>query len=561
MLTQPLPGRFFRFTSRTPSLRTFADIPVPERERFLMRRTVAIVAALAVPAGLAAASIGTTAASADPTVTWQRLGSYATGLGVDSAEIAALEGDRLYVINGEANSLDVVDVSDASTPIRKKRVSLDDFGGGPNSVAVKDGLVAVAVEADVKTDPGQVVFLIPAGKVRGSVEVGSLPDMLTFTPDGRSVVVANEGEPSGYPSTPSTDPEGSVSVITLSPRGLRKSTVRTAGFDALTAEQTAALRLNGPGATTAQDVEPEYVTVSGDSSTAWVTLQEANAVATVDLGSATVTDVSSLGAKDHSVSGQGLDASDKDAAINIATWPIRGLYMPDAVDSFAVGGDRFLVTANEGDARDYSGFKDETTIAGLTLDPTVFGDADAVGALKAPSALGRLRFSATDGVNAQGQYEALYSFGSRSFSIWDADSGEQVYDSGDSLERVVEAQLPAYFNAGNDDNAFDSRSDNKGPEPEGVAVGEVDGRTYAFVGLERVGGFMVFDVSDPEAPTFVQWANNRDYTDGTTFGPDGGPEGLSFVEGDDSPTGEPVVVVSHEVTGTVSLYGPASATE
>jgi hypothetical protein len=531
-------------------------------ERFLMRRTVAIVAALAVPTALAAASIGPSVASADPSITWQRLGSYSTGLGADSAEIAALNGDRLYVINGAANSLDIVDVSDPAEPVRKKRISLDDFGGGPHSVAVKGGLVAVAVEADEATDPGRVVFLNPAGKVRGSVEVGSLPDMLTFTPDGRSVVVANEGEPSSYGLDDSVDPVGSVSIIEVGARSLKRPVVRTAGFDGFSREQLVAsgVRLNGPGATVAQDLEPEYVTVSSDSQTAWVTLQEANSYATVDLSAAVVTDITPFGEKDHSMPGQGLDASDRDGEINIAAWPIRGLYMPDAIASFEVDDRRYVVTANEGDARDYQGFTDEGRVKDIPIeevDVDAFGGADAWSALRADAALGRLTVSSTDGINPEsGLRESLFAFGARSFSIWDADTGDRVYDSGDFMEQHTAAISPDYFNASNSDNTFDSRSDNKGPEPEGVTVGVVDGRTYAFVGLERIGGFMVFDVTDPAAPGFVEWVNNRDFTD-PGFGPDGGPEGLAFVASNLSPTGEPVLVVAHEVTGTVSLYGPA----
>ena len=524
-----------------------------------MRRTVAIVAALAVPAALAAASFGPSAASADPTVTWRLLGSYATGLGADSGEIAAPSGDRLYVINSTDNSLDVVDVADPSSPELVRRVSLDAFGAGPNSVAVGNGLVAVAVESDPKTDPGRVVFLNPAGKVRGSVEVGALPDMLTFTPDGRTVVVANEGEPSGY-GPGEVDPEGTVSVVTVRPGNVSRSTVRTAIFGDLTAAELDGVRLNGPGATPQQDIEPEYVAVSADSRTAWATLQENNAVATIDLAAAEVTAVTPLGWKDHGVAGQGLDASDKDDDINISTWPLRGLYMPDAVAATAIGGRQLLLTANEGDGREYDGFEDEVEVEDVTLADT-FGTADQIDELQEEESLGSLNVSATDGLNANGEYEALYSFGARSFSIWDAGTGEQVFDSGDAFEQITAASAPGSFNADNDDNEFDGRSDNKGPEPEGVTTGEIDGRTYAFVGLERVGGFMVYDITDPENPAFVQWLNNRDFSDPDVVGPDSGPEGLSFVDGAASPTGGPVVVVSNEVTGTVSLYGPASATE
>jgi DNA-binding beta-propeller fold protein YncE len=530
-----------------------------------MRRSLLAISVAAIPA-LAWSLLPSATVSADATPTWQRIGTYSTGLGEESAEIAALEGDRLYVVNSTDNSLDVVDVSNATEPTLLRRISLAPFGGGPNSVAVKDGLVAVAVEASNPTAPGRVVLLNPAGKVLGQAQVGALPDMVTFTPDGRRIVVANEGEPSSYGQPDSVDPEGSVSIIEATSRGFKRPAVRTATFGGFARDQLAAsgVRLNGPGATVAQDLEPEYVTVSADSRTAWVTLQEANAYATVDLRSATVTDITSFGAKDHDMAGQGLDASDRDGAIAIRPWPVFGLYMPDAIAGFEADGRRYVVTANEGDARDYTGFKDEARVKDLAttgVDVGAFGGADAWAALRTDGAIGRLTVSSTDGINTDtGLREELYAFGGRSFSIWDADTGELVHDSGDTLEQVTAALAPSAFNASNTDNLFDSRSDNKGPEPEGVAVGDVDGRTYAFVGLERIGGFMVFDVTDPATPAFVEWVNNRDFAD-PEFGPDGGPEGLSFVASHLTPTGEPVLVVSNEITGTVSLYGPSIAVE
>jgi 2',3'-cyclic-nucleotide 2'-phosphodiesterase/3'-nucleotidase/5'-nucleotidase len=526
-----------------------------------MRRSVAATAALALPAVLLAASAGSggMSASADVDPTWTHVGTYTTGLGAASGEIASFNGDRLYVINTEDNSLDVVDASDPSDPQLVRRVRLDAYGAGPNSVAAQDGLVAVAVQADDKTDPGRVVFLNPAGKVLGTAQVGALPDMVTFTPDGRRVVVANEGEPSGYLAD-SVDPAGTVSVIDVRPGSVKKATARTANFGDFERDELDGVRLNGPGASVQQDLEPEYVAVSRDSRTAWVTLQENNAIATVDLGTATVTKVMPLGWKDHSVAGQGLDASEEDGDINIAQWPLRGLFMPDAVAASTIAGQQVLVTANEGDGREYDGFEDEAEVEDVTLAGT-FGDSDAIEELQEDENLGSINISATDGLNAMGEHEALYSFGSRSFTIWDAASGARLYDSGDEFEQIVAASEPDHFNADHEDNEFDSRSDNKGPEPEGVATGVVDGRTYAFVGLERIGGFMVYDISDPSDASFVQWVNNRDFTlvdeEGEdAVGPDSGAEGVSFVPASASPTGEPLVVVSNEITGTVSFFSP-----
>ncbi len=225
--------------------------------------------------------------------------------------------------------------------------------------------------------------------------------------------------------------------------------------------------------------------------------------------------------------------------------------MPDAIAAFQVRGREYLITANEGDGRDWPGFADEVRAgaSSVVLDPAAFPNAAA---LKANAALGRLNISRTDGLGADGEYEALYAFGGRSATIWDS-SGGRVWDSGDAIERRIAADAPAAFNASNDNNALDDRSDNKGPEPEGVAVGEIDGRLYAFVGLERTGGFVSFDVTDPRSPTLIQWANNRDFA-ATPPGPDSGPEVVHFIDRRESPTRRPLVMVANEVSGTVTFY-------
>ncbi len=251
----------------------------------------------------------------------------------------------------------------------------------------------------------------------------------------------------------------------------------------------------------------------------------------------------------------GLDASDRDSAINIRSWPVYGMYEPDAIHSFTIGKKTYLITANEGDARDWPGLTEEARVSSLTLDPTVFPDAAA---LKNNAALGRLNVTKTLGdIDGDGDYDALFTLGGRSFSIWTTD-GAQVYDSGSDFERIVANSNPQFFNASNDDRTFDSRSDNKGPEPEAVTTGQIGKRTYAFVGLERMGGVMVYDVTTPTAPVFVQYLNNRDFTaDPATdvAAKDLGPEGVIFIDAKDSPTRAPMLVVANEVSGTVTLYG------
>jgi len=243
----------------------------------------------------------------------------------------------------------------------------------------------------------------------------------------------------------------------------------------------------------------------------------------------------------------GLDASDEDSAINIQNWPIYGLYMPDAIASFEVDGQAFYITANEGDARD-----EDARIKDLDLDPDAFPNAAE---LQADENLGRLAVSTIDGdIDGDGDYDQLFAYGSRSFSIWDQ-FGNLVFDSGDDFEKTVAEYVPEYFNSDNDESTFDTRSDAKGPEPEGVAIGAIDGTPYAFIGLERVGGVMTYDVSDPTNPRFVGYDNNRDFTADpeTVEAGDLAPEGLAFISPDDSPNGEPLLVVANEVSGSTTF--------
>ena len=238
--------------------------------------------------------------------------------------------------------------------------------------------------------------------------------------------------------------------------------------------------------------------------------------------------------------------------MNIRTRPVFGMYMPDAIASYEVGGQTYLVTANEGDAREYlgsPGFVEDSRVGALPLEPSIFTAAACGGACSSNSQLGRLTVTTTLGRNpVTGRFDALYAFGARSFSIWSA-SVQQVFDSGDDLEQRTRALSMVAFNAGHENNNLDDRSDNKGPEPEGVVVGKMGSKTFAFIGLERVGGVMVYDVSNPYAPQFVTYTNSRSGMSG-----DRGPEGMIFVSAVDSPSKEPLLIVGHEVSGTTAIY-------
>lgn len=496
-------------------------------------------------------------------ISLKHLASISTAsVGATGAEIVAYDArtKRAFAINSTDNNLVVLDLADPAAPILYDTISLGGYGAGLNSVATHRGLVAVAVEASPKTNPGRVVFLSARSlRIVGDVEVGALPDMLTFDGEGKRLLVANEGEPVDY-LPGSVNPEGSISVIDLE-HGVANASVRTADFRAFStsALNATGVRVFGPNATAAQDLEPEYITVRGR--TAWVTLQEANAIAIVDVPTATVQDILPLGRKNHAEPGNAFDPSDRDgpgntASIRIANWPVYGLYQPDAIAQFNVGRQRYLVTANEGDSRssdDFAGFGEEIRVgsADYKLDPTVFPDAAA---LKSNAALARLTVTnATGDTDGDGDFDRIEAFGTRSFSIWTTE-GERVWDSGDQFERYLADPANGYdtiFNASHDSIAPDNRSDNKGPEPEGIAVGKVGDRTYAFIGLERIGGVMAYDVSNPVAPRFAAYANTRTLG---ALGGDLGAEGVTFVPEEDSPNGKPLLIIGNEVSRTVSIF-------
>lgn len=504
-------------------------------------------------------------------LTLEKIGGF-DGNAAGAAEITAFDAasKRLFVVNGANGTVDVLDLSDPANPTQVGSITVSGLGGAAvNSVAVHEGLVALAIESTPKTSPGKVAFYNASDlTLLSSVTVGAQPDMLTFTPDGLRVLVANEGEPLDY-TTPGNDPEGSVSVILVNRGG--NPYVSTADFRQFNGQEdtlrSQGIRIYGPGASAAQDFEPEYITISEDGSTAYVTLQENNAVAVVDIARATVTAVRPLGWKDHSIAGYGLDPSDEDggsntnsgsAKVQIVTAPVRGMYLPDAIASYKVGGKTYLVTANEGDARaDWPGFNEETRVrshCSTGLDPTVFTDAAN---LIFDSNLGRLRITTSPnggvgytGKNDAGQCTELWAFGARSFSIWDASGANltRVYDSGDAFERDTQNLPNVKFNASNDNNTEDGRSASKGPEPEGVTLGTIGQKTYAFVGLERVGGAMVYDITDPANAKFETYLNTREGDTG-----DRGPEGLTFVPAAKSPNGKPLLIVGNEVSGTTTV--------
>ena len=520
-----------------------------------------------------------------------------------SAEIVQYHADTqtIYATNGETNAIAVIAADTVSTtamsdPINTTNLTVSDITlpadidgvtlGSLTSIAISGDLMAVAVPADVKTDNGYVLFYngldTSAPVFLDSVVVGALPDMVTFTPDGGKVLVANEGEPS---DDYTIDPEGSISVINILASGEPEETASSVSFTGFNGSQddlvAQGMMFPNPSGrtikgvdiatTVAQDLEPEYITATND--VAYVSLQENNGLAILDLEELTV-EIVGLGVK--SWSDLNIDIQE-DGSVSFGQYDgLYGVYQPDTIANYSWKDATFIVTANEGDAREYFfdsadeatclsegglefdeddgclAYIDEVKVEDLTAeanselaDLQANGEADD---LRVTNAMGD--------ADGNGEYDAAYAYGSRSFTIWDQ-NGLAVYDSGDDFERITASVHGASFNNGDDANEGDSRSENKGPEPEALTVGVIGDRTYAFVGTERMGGIFVYDVTNPYDVQFADYIINRDLTEGleaTDVIGDLAPESLVFVSADDSASGVPLLLVGNEVSGTVTVW-------
>ncbi|MFP2997127.1 choice-of-anchor I family protein [Spongiivirga sp. MCCC 1A20706] len=455
--------------------------------------------------------------------------------GEGAAEITAYDviNQKLFTVNVESNELSVFSIADIDNPIQLPSIDLSSYGA-PNSVAIAKSIMAVAVEAPIKQDPGFVLlFSTKTQTLLNTFNVGALPDMVTFSPNGRYIVVANEGEPNDEYTI---DPKGSISIINV-----YSGQVTDLTFDAFNSQEAIlesnGFRVFGPGADLATDVEPEYITISKDSKTAWVSLQENNGLARVNLQAKQIEAIYPLGYKDYSIIGNEIDASDKDDKKELLNWPLYGMYQPDAIEYVNINGAEYIITANEGDARDYDGFSEEERADDLILDATVFPDAAV---LLMEENLGRIKVTTTLGdTDDDGDYDEIYNYGARSFSIWSPD-GSLLYDSGNDIALRTLDLTPDRFN----DN--DKRSDDKGAEPESVEVLNIKNKKWIlFVGLERTDQTLVYDITDPLAPSFIEILSSPG---------DEAPEGLLAISANQSPTGKALLVVSNEDSGTVTIY-------
>ncbi|MEZ9369233.1 choice-of-anchor I family protein [Shewanella sp. 10N.286.51.B2] len=522
------------------------------------------------------------------------IGRYESGIyGQSAAEIVDFHqvSNSVYVVNAQSGMLDVLDLSSLA------RVNSDDITaitlnnltktlsvnvaedaeindlGSVNSVSIYGDLLAAAVEradsaGNATQGKGIVAFYQLSATAEPefikAVEVGALPDNVVFTHDGAKLVIANEGEPN---SDYSVDPEGTIALIEITD-GLPADTATLIDFnefnlgEARHNELSNMIKINGPNASVSQDLEPEYIAVSKDNQFAYVSLQENNAIAVINLENNTVEAINALGLKDYGKAGNELDASDKDDAINIVNYAgVYGMYQPDTIASYQWHGQDFIVTANEGDARDYDGFSEEARADDLILDsshPQILAAQDK-------TQLGRLKVTTSMGDDDNdGDFDKIVSYGGRSFSIW-SHAGQLVFDSGNDFERITAAVLGENFNNHNEESKGDSRSDDKGPEPEALAIGRIGDKNYAFIGLERTSGIMIYDITNPFDVSFIDYVVNRDFDidfeiDGETMSGqpelvgDLGPEGMKFILAEDSPTGLPLLIIGNEVSGSTSVY-------
>ncbi|WP_432277229.1 choice-of-anchor I family protein [Glaciecola petra] len=553
------------------------------------------------------------------------VGRFATGIyGKSAAEIVQFHAtsQSIFAVNAANNQIDVINLSSLPTvavanPLNDESLSSSAFTfpdtvdvtdnnssttinlGDANSIAIFGDMLAIAVAADLKQDNGAVLFYSLDMQGQGSfvkgVEVGSLPDMVTFSPDGSKLLVANEGEPT---SDYTNDPEGSISVISLN-NGVPDDTASHINFtsdmtfssdlvdpeDFDTDEKRMQLLANdgvkfaGPaGNTVAKDLEPEYITVSADGSKAYVALQENNAIAIVDLDDMNV-EVRALGFKNWA--DYDIDFTNEDELPSFSRLPnVFGMYQPDSIASYSWNGASFILSANEGDSRDYDAYSEEIRVEDIidpdelnqTLSPALQDLYDATGG---DDGLGRLKITTALGdADNNGEYEALYAYGARSFSIWDQNIN-LVFDSGDDFGKISSAILGENFNSAHTENKGDNRSDDKGGEPEAIAVGDIEGRTYAFIASERSGDLFIYDVTNPFQVAFVAHYNNRDFdvefeldddldnpcdtnegldcTEVPNAG-DLGPESITFIDSASSPNGNALIVIGNEVSGTVTVY-------
>ena len=517
----------------------------------------------------------------EATVKVTEIVSISSGDGEGSNEIAAFHAGskRIFATNGVKNAIDIFDISDVANPKKLSSVSLSPYGNDVTSVAAgKDVVVAVVLVSEtfsatgVPTTPnGKIVVFDPNGKVLSSPDIlGVLPDSVTFAPNGTTALVAIEAQPVCAKDNPATteketsdyskasDPVGGVSVVDLT--NPAAPVVRFAGFDKFTVAEMRAkgIAVSSVVNNVSKDFEPEFVTAV-DNNYAYVTIQEANAIGKLNIESATFESITR--AFESRVSRVARDTSDKDSGAGPRTYQnVVGASQPDAIAGFKVGLGNYFLTANEGDAREYTCLNDDLRSAALKVDTRRFRDWTTLSGL---AALGRAKVNPNIGdKDGDGDIDTIHLRGSNSMTMYR--DGVAIWDSGELLDQVqTQAFGVANINGSHSYSSDKStmnyvgqdRSDDKGAEPEGVALGMVGDRRIAILGLERMTALAIFDITRPLFPVFQEWIQMLPTK--ATPAKDvkhWSPEGIVFVPADKSPSGKALIITSYELSGSLSIH-------
>ena len=515
------------------------------------------------------------------TVKITEISSITSGDGEGSAEIGTFHAasKRIFATNGVKNTIDIFDISDVANPKKVGSVSLSPYGNDVTSVAAgRDVVVAVVNVADKfsatgvpTTTNGKIVVFDTNGKVLSSPDVlGVLPDSVSFAPDGTTALVAIEGQPVCAKDDPATaakedtdyskasDPVGGVTVVDLS--NPAAPVLRFAGFDQFT---VAAMKAKGIAVSpvvnnVSKDFEPEFVSAV-DNTYAFVTIQEANAIGKLNIRTATFESVTR--AFESKLESVARDTSDRDAGAGPRNYKrVVGASQPDAIAAFKSGAGQYYVTANEGDAREYTCLNDDLRASALKVDPRRFPDWKA---WSANAALGRAKVNPTNGdLDGDGDIDNIHLRGTNSMTIYR--SGSVFWDSGELLDQIQTqafgvANINGSHSLSSDKSTMNyvgqDRSDDKGSEPEGVAVGMVGDRRIAVLGLERMTALVVFDITEPRKPIFQEWIQMLPTK--ATPAKDvkhWSPEGIVFVPAENSPSGKALIITSYELSGSLSIH-------
>jgi hypothetical protein len=552
---------------------------LPEQDSGMKKFPLAVITLLTASALITAGQLPALANEATLKIT--EIASITSGDGEGSSEIATFHAGskRIFATNGVKNAIDIYDISDVANPKKVGSVALSSYGNDVTSVAAgKDVVVAVVNVSDKfsatgvpTTTNGKIVVFDTNGKVLSSPDVlGVLPDSVTFAPNGTTALVAIEAQPVCAKDDPATaakedtdyskasDPVGGVTVVDLS--NPASPVLSFAGFNqfSVTEMRAKGIAVSSVVNNVSKDFEPEFVTAV-DNNYAYVTIQEANAIGKLNIGSATFESISR--AFESKVSRVARDTSDRDAGAGPRTYPnVVGASQPDAIAGFTVGAGHYFVTANEGDAREYTCLNDDLRSSALKVDARRFPDWKT---LSGSAALGRAKVNPTMGdKDGDGDIDTIHLRGSNSMTMYR--NGIVIWDSAELLDQIQTQAFGVTNINGSHSLSSDKstmnyvgqdRSDDKGAEPEGVAVGMVGDRRIAILGLERMTALAIFDITQPRNPVFQEWLQMLPTK--ATPAKDvkhWSPEGIVFVPADKSPSGKALIITSYELSGSLSIH-------